>query len=252
MKQNDIVCPVSTPNITKTHVKDAIASALLPADIRRELCGLGLSLYFLPECDTLPGELAFHPELQLFNLKKGVWAARKSLNKAAFPFINNLFTFSEPSEKYPNDCIYNVFSVNNRLFCGTKTPAFISDLAAENGMPAVRFRQNYVKCSVLILDENSIITSDKAICEYFDSEGFNALYVTTEGIMLNGYSCGFIGGTGAMISKKDLVLFGSIGKYKDGLKIKSFCANIGIDICCLSNDGLYDYGGLLPLSEYLE
>ena len=100
MKQNDIVCPVSTPNITKTHVKDAIASALLPADIRRELCGLGLSLYFLPECDTLPGELALHPELQLFNLKKGVWAARKSLNKAAFPFVNNLFTLANFIKKF--------------------------------------------------------------------------------------------------------------------------------------------------------
>ena len=124
MKQNDIVCPVSTPNITNTHVKDAIASALLPADIRRELCGLGLSLYFLPECDTLPGELAFHPELQLFNLKKGVWTARKSLNKSAFPFVNNLFIFSEPSEKYPNNlkqksshvkCCQNV--LKNKYLC---------------------------------------------------------------------------------------------------------------------------------------
>ena len=69
---------------------------------------------------------------------------------------------------------------------------------------------------------------------------------SNENIFLNGFSCGFIGGASGVVD--NTILFcGDIRKHKDYNNIKAFANNRGFDLYSLSNNDLYDYGGILPV-----
>jgi hypothetical protein len=113
----------------------------------------------------------------------------------------------------------------------------------------VSFKQGYAKCSVIPVKENAFITSDKSIYKKLTEMKFDCLYADGRGIRLNGYSNGFIGGCVGKVSKDLIVFTGNIELHNDYTSIRDFCRNHGVEIYSLSTEPLYDYGGLLPVSE---
>ena len=71
-------------------------------------------------------------------------------------------------------------------------------------------------------------------------------------IYLNGYSHGLIGGCAGKISENTLVFTGDLNQYKYGDDIRDFCRNHHVDALSLSSKPLYDYGGILPITEYTD
>ena len=65
--------------------------------------------------------------------------------------------------------------------------------------------------------------------------------------MLEGYPYGFIGGSCALFSPDTLAFFGDISKHPDYSNIRSFTKNHGVDIISLSNQELYDAGGIIAI-----
>ncbi len=229
-------------------MKYVIASKILATDIVAELKELGIECLQYWENPYINNETKYHPDMMFYKLTTGdVLCGDKT------PFVHKLDTFvkvihskSIPRDGYPLDCIFNCFIAKNCLFCGDSTASEIIEDALKAGLDICRVKQGYAACSTVKVTDDAFISSDKGIIKELASKGYDALLVSNDGILLNGYSNGFIGG--ASLTTDSYVAFtGSIKKHKDYNNIKSFINNYNKNIISLSNNTLYDYGGFIVL-----
>lgn len=229
------------PNLPENKVTSVFVSSILPDIIKENLHRMNIETVDAPVCGTLTTELAYHPDIVLNNPKKGFWYCAGDAN------MNKMLTKGEArlTDDYPNDCLYNCFIINGTLYGGRAVAKEIESEVERRVIVA----QGYTKCSTVILSADDFITSDPSVYKVLVSEGKNVLKTTNAGILLNGYSCGFIGGCTGVLGNKTLAVTGNKKLLTDYKNIVSFCKNIGYEIISLSNEAPYDYGGILPITE---
>lgn len=118
--------------------------------------------------------------------------------------------------------------------------------AAENmGMTTINVKQGYSKCSIVIVDETSIITYDEGIykaCEEYDD--LDVLLVSPGFVRLDGYDTGFIGGASGRIG--DEVIFnGDLFCHPDFNRIKIFIESRDLKCKWFAGYPLTDIGSIL-------
>ena len=113
----------------------------------------------------------------------------------------------------------------------------------------INVKQGYCKCSVLVVDENAVVTDDESICRKMLENGFDVLLISKGDITLSGHNYGFIGGASGKISKDTVLFFGDITKHKDFKKINDFLEKHRCRFICTDNSPLRDIGGIIPVSE---
>lgn len=234
------------PNLPSGRVKKAFVSGIIDKTIQNSLNELGVEPVFLKPSPNLNSELRFHPDILFFNPSEGVWLSEKQ-NENMFVFCEVVNVDIILSDKYPSDCSFNMVAAGNTLITGKKA---YFDVNYMGGFERIIYiNQGYAKCSTVVLDEESFITGDDSIYKALKVRKLNVLKVTNKGILLNGFSNGFIGGCTGKPDKNLLAFTGNIKEHTDYENIKSFCRNIGIEIISLSNKQLYDYGGILPVIQ---
>ncbi len=229
------------PNLPEKPVKKAFVSRLMPAQMKNELKLLGIECVHPDPAVNITGELRYHPDIVTLNVSEGVWYVEKS-NEQMFDFGELKRLDFDQGNVYPYDCALNCVVAGGKVICGRSAPKELF-----RGMTVIEVNQGYAKCSTIPLNESAFITSDKSIYKALVKNGCDVLLTNNDGIMLDGYDCGFIGGCSGKVSEKLLVFTGDIKKHKDHENIKSFCANHQIDIYSLGNNFLYDHGGILPI-----
>jgi hypothetical protein len=128
-------------------------------------------------------------------------------------------------------------------------PVLIKE-AKKRDVEPVHVNQGYTKCSVSIVNTNSIITSDKGIANAAEKRGIHALLIEPdENIILPGVSHGFIGGSTGLVSFTGWALTGSLKSLKSASIIKEFLTGKGLDPVILSNNEVIDIGSILPVKE---
>ena len=230
-----------TPNLPQKMVKKAFVSAIISDEIKENLKNLGIECFDAPVCSNLNSELKYHPDIVLNNPHKGVWYYTGDTIDSDLLTKGN----TELSDKYPNDCAYNCFVVDGVLYGGKSAADEIKKYAEKH----IVIAQGYTKCSTVILSSESFITSDASVYKALVKEGKNVLSVCNGGILLNGYSCGFIGGCTGVLGSKILAVTGNAKLLEDYERIQVFCKNLGYDVISLSKSQPYDYGGILPICE---
>lgn len=171
-------------------------------------------------------------------------------------YYNNVELFSKIKEKYtltlvdgcereyPNDIKLNVLVIGKRIFARLdSTSCELLDFARSSGYSLYNVKQGYSACSTLVINENSAITSDIGIYNALINANIDALFVTTESIKLDGYSCGFIGGAGGAIGNT-VYFFGDIKMHPDYEKIDTFLKKQKFDYFSILGGGVYDFGGI--------
>ena len=238
-----------TPFLPDSKVKDMLVSSLLPINIINELNILGIRPLKAGKTDGISTQIAYHPDILAFNYAPGKWLAERNSQYLHF-YMNNILTRVDAviGASYPNDCLFNSFVCGDIIFCGRSASELYAKTDAISGYKHVVLNQGYAKCAVILVNNHSFITSDKSIEKKLKELQYDCLYVTNNGIGLNGYSCGFIGGCSGKADKNTLLFTGDIKKHVDYQKIKSFCGNHGVSVYSLGKDMLYDYGGLLPVT----
>ena len=109
-------------------------------------------------------------------------------------------------------------------------------------------KQGYSKCSTLIVDERSIITSDRSIHESCTNAGMDSLLISAGHVDLPGYSYGFIGGASGRFM--DMVLLtGNMDSHPDREKIYGFIEERGLKVKLLSEEKAVDIGSILICSK---
>ena len=220
--------------------------------VRSTLLSLGFSLIELPVWDRLQAPVSAHPDMLLFISGKKILThadyyrlasdAFKEMKELGYEIITSK---EDISCDYPHDILFNALDIGGNIFC---KKAYISSLISEHakslGKEMINVKQGYAKCSVARLNEKAAITADISLYKAMTAQGVDTLLISEGSIELDGYNYGFIGGcTG--ICGNTLYFSGSLDKHPDASIIKDFCQRHKISPVSLSDEALYDGGGLI-------
>ncbi len=229
-------------------MKTIICSQILPNNIKNNLSSAGFTLVEGSYSTIIENETKYHPDMLYFKMLSNKLLVSDKIN-----FVHNLDTFkivektrTPQGAKYPKDCVLNCFRAKNHLFCGGYVAEEIVDECKRSKIEIIKVKQGYAACSTVKVTDEAFITSDTGIHCALIKHGYDALLVSNEGIKLNGYSNGFIGGC-ALVTENMVAFTGNIKKHKDYENIKAFTANYNKTIVNLNTDTLYDYGGFILL-----
>ncbi len=212
----------------------------------------GITPIEIPPCTRLEIPVCTHPDMLFFKLSDGTLLTEKQYFDENPDFFNTL-----PKElkikkseiklapKYPNDIAFDALKIKNTLFCLKKhtAPEILSD--AEN---VININQGYAKCSSLVIGD-AVITADKSIHKAVTENGFDCLLISPDGIELDGYDCGFIGGASVVIEEeKTVIFFGNLSLHPSCKELSAFCNEKGYKLHTNANSRLKDLGGALLFS----
>lgn len=239
-----------TPRLPDRMAELVLVSGEYPVLIER-LHELGVeTVQTLPDL-RLPKPTAFHPDMQacildgetIFVLRNS--SLRKELRRWGIAVRE---TESQPGERYPQDVVCNAFVLNGRLIALLKgvDPAVLG-YSQRIGLAVLPVKQGYASCSTMIVDTRSIVTSDPGIAQEMKSKGFQVLEIRPGYIELPGYDHGFLGGSCGLLGPDLMAVSGKLDLHPDGARIREFLQARGIFILELTDERLFDIGGILPL-----
>ena len=232
-------------------MKNAIVDYRASAKTVGALEKLGFSVVKTPQMTTLYTTICGHSDIMVFK------AGEKRI--IAEPTVFEYFKNSLPevevvpgktilNAKYPLDIAYNVALVGDKLFCNEKyTDKEILEFADRNGIKILNTKQGYAKCSICIVSNDAIITSDKNIQIAAEKNKIDVLMVNDSSIKLEGFEHGFIGGATGLIEKNILAVNGDINHHKDCNRIVDFCKMHKIEVLSLNNGPIIDIGSIITL-----
>ena len=246
---------VITPGLPENSVSVcAVSDSTAAIRTQQALKKLGIEVIPVREHALLPKPCASHPDMLLCHLGgDNVIVGSEHLFRALQNFgANAVLTEQLPKAPYPKDISLNCLLLGNRLFANLKyTAPEILAHAEQNNIAAIAVSQGYARCSVCVVDENSIITADESIRKAAERIGAEVLLIRPGSIKLPGYDYGFIGGCCGQIGKRHIAFCGKLETHPDGERIRQFLERRNIRITELpSPDGaLWDIGGIIPLME---
>ncbi len=155
-----------------------------------------------------------------------------------------------PKDPYPQDIIYNAVCTGKYFIHYLKaTNKALLQRAKELEMILIDVRQGYTKCNMVVVDSNSLITSDEGIyntlAQYEDLE---CLLIQPGHVKLTGYSTGFIGGASGRIG--DQVIFhGNLKDHPNYSDITQFIESRGLKVLWFEEFPLTDIGTIIESEE---
>lgn len=247
---------VAAPYLPK-HAKTVLIGEKYADSLAKPLEKLGIAPLFVPSNPFVDLLLAGHTDLSCFHARgEKVWLAP---HLRGTPFASELeklgakpaFADIVQDKSYPHDAQLNIAPVGSTVIYNPKVsylPA-VEFLTSDCGYTAVKVRQGYAKCSVLTVDEHSLITPDAGIARAARGAGLDVLEASPGGVALDGFEYGFIGGAGFKLSETELAFTGILNYHPDKARILSFLAARGIEPVYLTNNPIFDIGSAIPLTE---
>jgi hypothetical protein len=158
-----------------------------------------------------------------------------------------------PKDPYPYDIIYNAVCTGkyfiHNLAASDKS---LLQRAEQMGMALVDVRQGYTKCNTVVVDENSLITSDRGIYNTLvRSRDIDCLLVQPGYISLPGFSTGFIGGASGRVGRQ-IVFHGNLKLHPDYTQIKQFIGAKGLETIWFESFPLTDIGSVIEANGCLK
>lgn len=225
----------------------AILSSLIAKDFEQKT---GIKSIGLPPFEKLDPPVSTHADMLLSVINNNIFVFSEyfDLNRELFRNIPKDYNIKKIEKgcqsKYPNDIALNVLIIDKKVFCNVKhTAKEIVDYVIKSGYELINISQGYSACSTLVIGKNAAITSDIGVYKELLKRKIDALLISNEGIRLNGYNCGFIGGSSGC-NDKVVYFFGQIEKHRDFVKIKEHLYKYGHTYSSVFFNELSDYGGI--------
>lgn len=165
-------------------------------------------------------------------------------------FINNaeLICTENPSkQEYPYDAGLNICIVGERLIYNPKSANML--IVSQLEGTKLICKQGYTKCSICVVDENSIITADNKIAAIATAAGMDVLHISEKITALDGFEHGFIGGASFKISRNKMAFTGVITDKRERSRIERFLNERGIAPVYLTDAPIFDIGSAIPITE---
>ncbi len=240
---------IQNPNLPENNVTAVIIGKKYISDCEA-LNEYGIRIITPDFINILPVYISEHPDMNIFHFgNKKIFLVNKAAGESLSDFECNFISETQGSE-YPNDCLFNCVRIGNKFICNEKTVSKdILNCAYDSGLQIINVKQGYTKCSVCVIDSNSIITDDESIyksaSDYFD----DILLIGKGSIKLETKEYGFIGGATGKIGKNILAFNGRIESHTDHNKIFDFLNKHCITAIELNTGVLKDIGSIIPVFE---
>ena len=193
--------------------------------------------------------LSGHCDLMAVHIGKNVLAVQSDIASDC-EIINNIkliITAPPTKSQYPYDAGLNICIVGDKLIYNPKSAdqQIISNISGAR----ICCKQGYTKCSVCVVDENSIITADNKIADIASAAGMDVLQVNEKITALDGFEHGFIGGSSFKINRNEMAFTGVINDKAERRRIERFLNERGIYAVYLTDGPLFDIGSSIPITE---
>ena len=246
--------PLESPYIPESSVTAMLVSHDMPEGMKSLLRELVPVIIPVMDMDSLPVPVRGHPDMQLLIPAEGVIVHAPALDPDTAACLRDLGYLLVPGEKqpggsYPEDIPYNVAVVGRHAFLNTRhADPVVLDWLKKTGKTISHVNQGYSKCSVCILSEEAIITSDRGIYQAAIEKNIDALLIPPQkSISIPGYEYGFIGGSAGLVSRDRLAFCGDMDTLESAGQILSFLQKHGIMPVMLGPGNVLDLGSLIPL-----
>jgi len=218
---------------------------------KERLKELGYSLYEINHNKNLYYEISCHPDIHCCKISDKLFVC-PNLN-----IQNSITGNTRLNSNYPFDVPYNVCILGNKAIHNFKyTDSKLLDFLNKNNFEKVEINQGYSKCSIAVIDENSVIVTNEKISKTLSDNNIDVLclpYSTQKNIKLYKnekleYSDmnGFIGGC---ISRIDDFVFisGDLNYIDTENKIRNFILEKNLKIIDFPSQNIIDYGGIIQI-----
>lgn len=243
----------SLPN----NVKVVIIGEKYAKTLQKPLDKYGIRVICLPGNKRVDERLSSHADLSVFHAGgERIWLAPHLKNS---DFAHELavlgahieFAAIEQCPAYPGDAQLNIAALANAFIYAPKVSySPIVDYLTNNcGFSAIASRQGYAKCSVLVVDEHSIITQDRGIVRTARAASLDVLEISPGYVSLDGFEYGFLGGAGFKLSDDTLAFTGMLDAHPDKARILGFLSARGIRVVYLTSQPVFDTGSAIPIIE---
>lgn len=199
-------------------------------------------------CFNLYQAICGHPDILLHFTNDNTVIIHKETSASFEALLENLKlkvirSKKELTDKYPDDIILNGVNTSN-LFMHNLANTDPSLLEKVTGKTLINVNQGYTKCSTVVLNDNSFITSDRSIHKALTSNGYDVLLIEPGHILLPGLNYGFIGGTCGMLNSNTIVFYGSLEYHPQKEALIDFLNKHNITAHYLSKEPLIDRGSI--------
>lgn len=246
---------LKNPFVPERKVSLILIDGRAPEDILNKLESLGIECIKTNACSSVYSSISYHPDIQMHPLGGNRIIVspemHESLSKKLQKFNFNIICGSTHlKSNYPEDIAYNVARIGPYCLHNLKyTDPVLKKHLEEKGLTFINIKQGYSKCSISVISNSAIITSDAGIHKAASENRIDSLLISPDSIQLAGQSHGFIGGCTGLITPDILAVTGSLEKHPDYSNIKMFLAKHGVKMVNLSDSSPIDLGSLIPLLE---
>lgn len=241
---------VEIPNLPQKKASAVIVDCRISMEAINTLHNLGICVYTTQRISSLYDAVCAHPDMAFFHAGGNLFISSEEGKSRLLkiPGIEIREGRSKLKSTYPGDIAYNAARVGNFLIHNFKhtDPCILS---ASEDLIRVQVNQGYAKCSVCVVSDRAIITSDMGIAKKCDTFGIDVLKTDDSDILLKGVSHGFFGGASGKIAQDILAVNGNIKTHRDSDKIEEFCDKYGVKIISLHNGAIYDIGTVFCVKE---
>ncbi len=245
---------IASPNLPDRPVSLAVVDSRISDASSRSLERLGVKLLKIPAHRALYSAVCSHPDMLLHHIGEKLIVHAPGTDASLLVALRYCGFSLLQGEKvltgtYPGDIAYNVARVGKYYFHNLRyTDPVIVKYLDRLGVEPVHTEQGYAKCSILPVDDRSIVTTDAGIAKAAEKKGLEVLFLECgSSIRLDGLNYGFIGGACTMISNTDCAVNGSLQKLDNSERLISFLSKKQINIKELSNYDVTDIGSIIPL-----
>lgn len=223
----------------------------------KPLKSIGICPIFVPDNPYVDKRLAGHVDLSLFHYGSNVIAASSYLKGSRLTELLEDYGFrvafprSNQGEIYPFDADFNLCLFGNNLIYNPKTANanIVEYLTNLSEYKTLKVKQGYSKCSVCVVNENAIISSDAGICSRAAEAGISVLKINPGHIELSGFDYGFIGGASFKISSDIIAFTGSLDNHPDKASILEFLCLHNVKPVYITDLPAFDIGSAIQIVE---
>lgn len=248
--------PVEIPNLPTNDAIAVIIDKRASNKIKETLKQQNILLIeTLPHPDIYSA-VAYHPDIMFHHIQGNIIVYAPNTPQQVIDELTALgFDMLEGQavlkDKYPYTIAYNIARVGKYAFHNSKyTDPVVKKLLTDKGVEFIHVNQGYSKCLTCIINDNSIITSDKDIYKKAKAAEIDALLIEPDNsIILEPFDMGFIGGATGLIGRNRLAFTGDIKHHKNFKEILNFLSLKNVDMVMLNDDRLMDLGTIIPIIQ---
>ena len=241
------------PFIPKQKANVAIVDGRANEVIVNSLKELNIKVIKTIKCDELQESITYHPDIVMHPINHNTLIIAPNVYDYYEQELSNLGINLIKGEtilgsKYPRDIAYNVGRLNNIAIHNFKyTDKKLKYYLKMQNLEFININQGYSKCSLLIVDDVSGITSDVYMYKRLSEIGYNILLIQPGYIKLYNEIYGFIGGTSGNYDNNTILFTGDFNNHPNSKEIETFLQTRNIKSIFLSSSDIIDLGTIITL-----